>query len=215
MTSASFLARWRHWRARRWLARAPEVSAVQRCCALCKVATAVLLRTAGAMRALPLTENWRLRCRCQTRSGAPNLLLPSATPGCSAFCGWVGGAGGSAGGAAGHLPRWRPLRYVWSCVWSCVLWCMHLAPRPFTSCLGCHTWPPDELTDSPLALRYRPPAAPPSIFRAAFAQQMAKLYNNLGLKMMERRKHEEALGLVRSLYCDVALLAGILCLRTC
>lgn len=26
---------------------------------------------------------------------------------------------------------------------------------------------------------------------------MAKLYNNLGLKMMERRKHEEALGLVR------------------
>lgn len=32
---------------------------------------------------------------------------------------------------------------------------------------------------------------------AAFAQQMAKLYNNLGLKMMERRKHEEALGLVR------------------
>lgn len=25
---------------------------------------------------------------------------------------------------------------------------------------------------------------------------MAKLYNNLGLKMMERRKHEEALGLV-------------------
>ena len=36
------------------------------------------------------------------------------------------------------------------------------------------------------------PAASP-----AFAQQMAKLYNNLGLKMMERRKHEEALGLVR------------------
>ncbi|PSC70982.1 ubiquitin carboxyl-terminal hydrolase family [Micractinium conductrix] len=31
----------------------------------------------------------------------------------------------------------------------------------------------------------------------AFAQQMAKLYNNLGLKMMERRKHEEALGLLR------------------
>lgn len=32
---------------------------------------------------------------------------------------------------------------------------------------------------------------------AAYSQQMAKLYNNLGLKMMERRKHEEALGLVR------------------
>jgi hypothetical protein len=31
---------------------------------------------------------------------------------------------------------------------------------------------------------------------AAFSQQMAKLYNNLGLKMMERRNHEEALGLV-------------------
>jgi tetratricopeptide (TPR) repeat protein len=37
------------------------------------------------------------------------------------------------------------------------------------------------------------PDADPS----AFAQQMAKLYNNLGLKMMERRKHEEALGLLR------------------
>ncbi|KAL4858837.1 Ubiquitin carboxyl-terminal hydrolase isozyme L3 [Chlorella vulgaris] len=31
----------------------------------------------------------------------------------------------------------------------------------------------------------------------AFSQQMAKLYNNLGLKMMERRNHEEALGLLR------------------
>ncbi|EFN55338.1 expressed protein [Chlorella variabilis] len=30
----------------------------------------------------------------------------------------------------------------------------------------------------------------------AYSQQMAKLYNNLGLKMMERRKHEEALGLL-------------------
>ena len=27
---------------------------------------------------------------------------------------------------------------------------------------------------------------------------MAKMYNNLGLKMMERRKHDEALGLVSS-----------------
>lgn len=37
---------------------------------------------------------------------------------------------------------------------------------------------------------------PPRLPDTAFAQQMAKLYNNLGLKMMERRKHEEALGLV-------------------
>ena len=43
MTSASSLARWRHWRARRWLAPAPEASAMWWCCALCKVATAVLL----------------------------------------------------------------------------------------------------------------------------------------------------------------------------
>lgn len=37
----------------------------------------------------------------------------------------------------------------------------------------------------------------PDADTTAFAQQMAKLYNNLGLKMMERRKHEEALGLLR------------------
>ncbi|KAL4423024.1 hypothetical protein ABPG77_002058 [Micractinium sp. CCAP 211/92] len=37
----------------------------------------------------------------------------------------------------------------------------------------------------------------PDADSTAFAQQMAKLYNNLGLKMMERRKHEEALGLLR------------------
>lgn len=37
------------------------------------------------------------------------------------------------------------------------------------------------------------PDADPS----AFSQQMAKLYNNLGLKMMERRKHDEALMLLR------------------
>lgn len=37
----------------------------------------------------------------------------------------------------------------------------------------------------------------PDADTTAFAQQMAKLYNNLGLKMMERRKHDEALGLLR------------------
>ena len=47
-----------------------------------------------------------------------------------------------------------------------------------------------------LAVRPTHVARPALPRTAAFAQQMAKLYNNLGLKMMERRKHEEALGLV-------------------
>ncbi len=50
-------------------------------------------------------------------------------------------------------------------------------------------------------------ACTPALVCAAFAQQMAKLYNNLGLKMMERRKHEEALGLVSCRW--------LLCLAVC
>ena len=51
-----------------------------------------------------------------------------------------------------------------------------------------------------LVRRRRPPLLPSPPPRAAaaaaFAASMSKLYNNLGLRMMERRKHEEALGLV-------------------
>ena len=39
-------------------------------------------------------------------------------------------------------------------------------------------------------------AVPYCCCNAGFSQQMAKMYNNLGLKMMERRKHDEAMGLV-------------------
>ena len=74
----------------------------------------------------------------------------------------------------------------------CLLCCYQLlgaaALQPALSHLRCLPVPPS--CPVPLLLYCCCCAA------AGFSQQMAKMYNNLGLKMMERRKHDEAMGLV-------------------